>query len=994
MIRKTIIFSFFIAINALISTQLLATQSLLEELSTNEVPKQFANVSASEIYHHKERYFDIGSANRLPLLTKSGKKSSLRLLFETQIIDIPVGKVQVINASHTFVSQDFEHLGDKYQLLFTQGNSTGYGEIVGNGKHLLFEVREDGIWQIDVQKLNLFNGLYKNDTLGLPPSFNQSSDIFAATDAFNAKESQNPTVVDIMLLFTPNIQATYPSEMSFTLMNHLVAKANQSFANSDINMQLRLVRSELVNYTRPSSRDALNDIVAALDNDPNTSTDNSLTSINNWRNQSGADIVAMIRTHDLNEREVCGIALFPDTVEGVVANVSNVGISGGSNCMNTFTHEIGHNFGAGHQRFNGQSVGLQNFSGALIVPDRYNTIMSSFGTGNEDRNYKLSVFSNLTYQCGGRPCGDSQVANNARTINLIAPQNAALRESIFTDDISLPIRSLPDTDGDSVADSLDVFPFFGDETQDSDGDGVGDNTDAFPNDASETLDTDNDGIGNNQDPDDDNDGVNDASDQLPLDTRDSRDSDGDGIGDSRDALPDNFQEFADQDQDGIGDLQDTDDDNDGVPDYYQPNSLSQSNLMVVSANSSQILEFDASSGEALGVVATVAEGGFSFRSDMQVTSSQHLYFIAFSDVYRLDRQTGDVSNVIDRSALTSNFPVHLLLRSDQRLIVNNGLGTSLLEGFSFSNVGNFLVSQTINEAVWRDIETLSSSELLVASRSANQLLRVADNAGEATGNLFSSNGLDKPEHIAIGQNGQVYVTNAGSQSISSYNANGGYLGQFIPAGTGGMGMPACIAIGPEGDIYVCSTDTDQILKFNGQTGTFDSIVVDAGVAGLDKPVSIAFVGKANDELPFDGNHDSDGDGVLNLDDDLPLDPSDSVDTDGDGTGNSTDTDDDGDGMPDSFEEEFDLDPLDANDTNSDLDGDGVSNLDEFMQNTDPTVVDNSPPVVTPPVAPPPVTPSPPPSNSNSSGSLGTIGLILMLIFVMGRRGYRKKSTWE
>ena len=68
---------------------------------------------------------------------------------------------------------------------------------------------------------------------------------------------------------------------------------------------------------------------------------------------------------------------------------------------------------------------------------------------------------------------------------------------------------------------------------DTDGDGVPDNQDAFPNDPTEWEDTDGDGIGNNADPDDDNDGMPDYWEILhgfdPLDPSDANeDADGDG----------------------------------------------------------------------------------------------------------------------------------------------------------------------------------------------------------------------------------------------------------------------------------------------------------------------------------------------------------------------------------------------------------------------------------------------------------------------------------
>ncbi len=63
-----------------------------------------------------------------------------------------------------------------------------------------------------------------------------------------------------------------------------------------------------------------------------------------------------------------------------------------------------------------------------------------------------------------------------------------------------------------------------------------------------------------------------------------------------------------------------------------------------------------------------------------------------------------------------------------------------------------------------------------------------------------------------------------------------------------------------------------------------------------------------------------------------------IDTDGDGIPDSIDPDDDNDGMDDKFEEKFGLNPL-VDDSGGDLDGDGISNLDEYKQGKDPTVMD-------------------------------------------------------
>lgn len=93
---------------------------------------------------------------------------------------------------------------------------------------------------------------------------------------------------------------------------------------------------------------------------------------------------------------------------------------------------------------------------------------------------------------------------------------------------SLQLEVAIDTDGDKVADKVDLFPLDGAESADADGDGIGDNADL----------------------DDDNDGFSDI-DELANDTSPINAGD---------------KPLADNDGDFISDLTDTDDDNDGYSD--------------------------------------------------------------------------------------------------------------------------------------------------------------------------------------------------------------------------------------------------------------------------------------------------------------------------------------------------------------------------------------------------------------------------------------------
>ncbi|WP_242632844.1 Ig-like domain-containing protein [Thiothrix fructosivorans] len=81
--------------------------------------------------------------------------------------------------------------------------------------------------------------------------------------------------------------------------------------------------------------------------------------------------------------------------------------------------------------------------------------------------------------------------------------------------------------------------------------------------------------------------------------------------------------------------------------------------------------------------------------------------------------------------------------------------------------------------------------------------------------------------------------------------------------------------------------------------------------------------------------DRDGDSVSNDQDAFPDDKAESKDNDKDGIGNNADPDDDNDGMPDTWEEQHGLDPLNSTDATQDADKDSFTNKQEYDAGTDP-----------------------------------------------------------
>src|SRR4029077_18531284 len=121
-------------------------------------------------------------------------------------------------------------------------------------------------------------------------------------------------------------------------------------------------------------------------------------------------------------------------------------------------------------------------------------------------------------------------------------------------------------------------------------------------------------------------------------------------------------------------------------------------------------------------------------------------------------------------------------------------------------------------------------------------------------------GLDFPEGMTLGPDGNLYVSNASSGSgsgntIVRFNGlTGEFMNLFVTQGSGGLNGPFCLTFGPDGNLYVASFSTNNILRYSGSTGAFIDTFASGG--GLSGPEGLTFgpdgnlyvVGASNDAI--------------------------------------------------------------------------------------------------------------------------------------------------
>lgn len=179
--------------------------------------------------------------------------------------------------------------------------------------------------------------------------------------------------------------------------------------------------------------------------------------------------------------------------------------------------------------------------------------------------------------------------------------------------------------------------------------------------------------------------------------------------------------------------------------------------------------------------------------------------------------------------------------------------------------------------------------------------------------------------------GNTYSSNGGYDAFMVGYEDGNHSWTHV-AGNYDRDYLRDVTISSQGDVFGVGDFGDSTYGYYNRTVDFDP-----SVDSTDNHTPIKFNDVFLTKYRFIA--DSDQDGVPDAVDAFPFDPMESVDTDGDGIGDNADEDADNDGLPNNWETQYGLDPLNAADAINDGDADGLDNLNEFTNSTDPTLQD-------------------------------------------------------
>jgi WD40 repeat protein len=129
-----------------------------------------------------------------------------------------------------------------------------------------------------------------------------------------------------------------------------------------------------------------------------------------------------------------------------------------------------------------------------------------------------------------------------------------------------------------------------------------------------------------------------------------------------------------------------------------------------------------------------------------------------------------------------------------------------------------------------DVALGGGEMILVVGVESHSVERYHERSGNPLGAIAdATSGLNLPLDAAYGPDGNLYVSNCGTDSVLRFHwPTGVLIDAFVASRSGGLDCPSGLLWGKDGNLYVASLGTNSVLKYDGNTGHFLGVFVASG----------------------------------------------------------------------------------------------------------------------------------------------------------------------
>ncbi len=295
------------------------------------------------------------------------------------------------------------------------------------------------------------------------------------------------------------------------------------------------------------------------------------------------------------------------------------------------------------------------------------------------------------------------------------------------------------------------------------------------------------------------------------------------------------------DADGDGDV-DLDDWAELEPDMAGPNrpSVQLGDLFVVNHEGNNVKQYDSTTGELLAVFT---HGAADHPESATFGPNGNLFvsYPRFNRVGEFDVHTGElIGDFITTNAGRPSHPRGMAFAGpEMNLFVVEGQGQQCL--LEYDGITGVFIGEAIGSGVLSQPHGVTvgpDGDLYIVNYGSKTVTRYDFDNGDATTFIAADSHVDKPVRVVFGRDGNTYVSSLhGSRQVVVFDGVTGAFLRVFTSGAGGM-YPYGLGFGPNGNLLVVDySSSGEVHEFDGETGASIGSFIGSG---LQWPTDLVF----------------------------------------------------------------------------------------------------------------------------------------------------------